>query len=81
MKKLLIALILMQFLWAFLFVRAGIFPGEPVKISGIKRRTLAVLTVDFNEPVKSFERGKFYALKVLQLRGSKIDFGLCEMKE
>jgi hypothetical protein len=79
-KKLLIFLLLLQFLWAFLIIRSGVFPGAPVRIEGLNRQTLAVLTIDFNEPVKAFQQGKIYSLKALKIRGTKIDFGLVEQE-
>lgn len=79
-RPLLIFLLLVQFLWAFLIVRAGVFPGAPVKIQSINRKTLAVLTIDFSEPVKGFKQGKIYTLKALKIRGTKIDFGLVEQE-
>ena len=60
-------------LWAsFVFGRSY----ELRPIAGVYRQgPRAVLTIEYNEPAKGFEEGDLYILKVLKVRGTKIDWG------
>lgn len=75
----LIALVSMQLLWAGLLGRRT-YSGEMVQVNPEIGKPYAVLTIDYGEPPKNFMEGEFYVLKVLKIRGTKIDYGFCPIR-
>lgn len=54
--------------------------GERAEIVNEIGKPYAVLTVNYGEPVRGFVEGEFYVLKVLQVRGTRVDYGFCPVK-
>ena len=56
--------------------------GEPEtrKILGLfKKGPRSVITVEYGSEPKGFTVGQFYVLKVLKVRGNKVDYGFCQL--
>lgn len=57
------------------------YPGEPAVITNEIGRPYSVLTIDYGERPLGFVEGDVYVLKCLKVRGTKIDYGFCPIKE
>lgn len=79
LKIIIIVLFLVQFVWGYFFFKK-IFPGEVAKLKRNISKPYAVLTIDYGEPVKGFSENSFYVLKALKIRGTKVDYGFCEIQ-
>lgn len=73
------ALVLAQLLWGWSFIERH-YVGERAEIINEIGKPYAVLTVNYGEPVRGFMEGEFYVLKVLQVRGNRVDYGFCPVK-
>lgn len=51
--------------------------GDPAMVTNDIGKPYAVITIDYGEPVKGFIENEFYVLKVLKIRGNKVDYGFC----
>lgn len=57
-----------------------VYPGPPAEVDPNIGKPMAVLTIDFGEMPRNFGEGQFYVLKVLKIRGTKIDWGFCPVE-
>jgi len=49
-------------------------------ILGVAGGPRSVLTIDYGEPVKGIAEGDYFVLKVLKVRGSKVDYGFVRLE-
>lgn len=76
---LIIVLLGLQVLWGFYFFKR-VYAGKRAEIVNEIGKPYAVLTIDYGEPLKGFQEGEFYVLKVLKIRATSIDYGFCPVK-
>jgi hypothetical protein len=75
----LITVLGLQIAWGWLLMQR-LYPGEHAYVVNEIGKPYAVLTIDYGEPPKRFVEGEFYVLKVLKIRGTKIDYGFCPIR-
>lgn len=72
---------LLKVLLLLLVLLVGTAIGSQLKsIVGLHYGAKAVLTIDFSEQPKGFSQGDYYILKVLKIRGTKVDFGFSRLE-
>ena len=78
-KVLLTILIIVQIAFGFLLFKR-VYPAESVSITNEAGKPLAVLTVNYAGEPDGFKEGDLLVLKVLKIRGTKVDYGFCEIE-
>ena len=81
LKVSIVIIISLLLVLTYVELKKGVWAGPPATLKNEAGKPLAVLSVDFGEMPRQFETGGFYALKVLKVRGTKVDFGFCQIKE
>jgi len=73
------ALTLVALLYLFAMVSFGRGLGVRPLAGVYQQGPRAVLTIEYSEAVNGFKEGDLYTLKVLKVRGTKIDWGFVRL--